>query len=152
MNYKQLYIEKLKDPRWQKKRLDIMERDGWACRSCGDNKKTLHVHHLAYIYGNDPWDYMDETLVTLCDDCHEYETRNLKGEERLLLIVLKMRGYYSSEMSKLSEAFYNSDMGVPAEVVADMLAWVLSSKTDSDEIKKMYFDHLRLKNSNKVSQ
>ena len=26
------YVEKLKDPRWQRKRLEIMQRDGFRCR------------------------------------------------------------------------------------------------------------------------
>jgi hypothetical protein len=30
-NEKQKYSDKLKDPRWQKKRLQIMERDNWCC-------------------------------------------------------------------------------------------------------------------------
>jgi len=39
------YADKLKDPRWQKKRLKIMERANWECESCGDSEKTLHIHH-----------------------------------------------------------------------------------------------------------
>lgn len=42
------YIEKLRDPRWQKKRLQILERDGFACQSCYDTETTLHVHHCTY--------------------------------------------------------------------------------------------------------
>lgn len=42
------YYEMLKDPRWQKKRLEIMERDEFACRDCGDKESTLNVHHTYY--------------------------------------------------------------------------------------------------------
>ncbi len=35
------YLEKLKDPRWQKKRLAVMERAGWKCQCCSETKKTL---------------------------------------------------------------------------------------------------------------
>ena len=42
------YYEKLLDPRWQKKRLEILNRDEFKCRSCGDDKSTLHVHHGYY--------------------------------------------------------------------------------------------------------
>jgi len=42
------YQEKLKDPRWQKKRLEILQRDGWKCKWCGEEKQTLHIHHLKY--------------------------------------------------------------------------------------------------------
>jgi hypothetical protein len=66
------YAEKLKDPRWQKKRLKILERDGWSCRHCGKSIHQLHVHHLVYGKNCDPWDYHDSILVSLCGDCHEH--------------------------------------------------------------------------------
>jgi len=64
------YSEKLKDPRWQKRRLEIFNRDNWTCQKCGSTTKTLNVHHKGYIYGLDPWEYDDEYLVTVCEDCH----------------------------------------------------------------------------------
>ena len=66
------YVDKLKDPRWQKKRLKILERDNFSCSACHDNKHTLHVHHLIYLKDRDPWDYRDELLTTMCKDCHEF--------------------------------------------------------------------------------
>lgn len=63
------YAEKLKDPRWQKRRLKTMERDNWCCVRCGNDKETLHVHHKAY--SGEPWDAPDDTLETLCQTCHE---------------------------------------------------------------------------------
>ena len=62
------YSEKLKDPRWQKKRLQILNRDQFKCRFCSDDKTELHVHHLKYKCN--PWDAHDEDLVTLCEKCH----------------------------------------------------------------------------------
>lgn len=67
------YAEKLRDPRWQKKRLEIFERDRFTCRGCAAEDKTLNVHHIKYIWGKDPWDYTNNHLVTLCDDCHRRE-------------------------------------------------------------------------------
>jgi len=63
------YAEKLKDPRWQKKRLEIFERDKWTCQACGDTTQTLNVHHRFYKSGLDPWEYNEVDLVTLCDNC-----------------------------------------------------------------------------------
>ena len=63
------YQKKLKDPRWQKKRLEIMERDEWKCRFCGDKLTTLNVHHLKYK--DKPWNAPNEELITVCEDCHE---------------------------------------------------------------------------------
>lgn len=68
------YRKKLLDPRWQKKRLKVLERDDWACKSCGAKKRTLHVHHLGYAASGNPWDVEDVDLVTLCDQCHQYES------------------------------------------------------------------------------
>ena len=65
------YSQKLKDPRWQKKRLEILERDGWACRICDEGKTTLHVHHLQYHKGKDPWESEDHDLLTMCEYCHK---------------------------------------------------------------------------------
>lgn len=65
------YSDLLKDPRWQKKRLKIMERDGFKCQGCGNEEKTLHVHHLKY--NGMPWEAPDNHLITLCENCHEAE-------------------------------------------------------------------------------
>lgn len=58
-----------KDPRWQRKRLKIMERDGWKCVACGASDKELHVHHL--MYENEYWDTPDKYLQALCFECHD---------------------------------------------------------------------------------
>ena len=67
---KKNYSELLRDPRWQKKRLQILERDNFTCQGCGDTHNTLHVHHKEYVYGRDPWEYENEELITYCKDCH----------------------------------------------------------------------------------
>lgn len=67
---KSRYAEKLKDPRWQKKRLKIFERDGWACVRCKDSESSLQVHHKKYF--GEPWECPDEHLETLCESCHEF--------------------------------------------------------------------------------
>lgn len=73
------YSKKLKDSRWQKKRLEVLERDGWKCLRCnkGENGGVcLHVHHSYYKKGKDPWEYDSESLSTLCADCHEKEPKS----------------------------------------------------------------------------
>ena len=64
------YADLLKDPRWQKKRLQIFKRDKFTCRGCGSKDNTLHVHHLKYQWGKDPWSYKNDELLTLCENCH----------------------------------------------------------------------------------
>jgi len=65
------YSEKLKHPKWQKKRLEIMNRDKFQCQLCEDRDTTLNVHHKEYIDGADPWEYPSDLLITLCEDCHK---------------------------------------------------------------------------------
>lgn len=63
------YAEKLRDPRWQKRRLHILERDGWRCARCDADDKMLVVHHV--WYHREPWEAPDEALITLCEECHD---------------------------------------------------------------------------------
>ena len=66
------YSQKLKDPRWQKKRLEILNRDEFTCQICKDTKTELHVHHVEYK--GEPWQQDNDKLVTLCKHCHEVIT------------------------------------------------------------------------------
>jgi 5-methylcytosine-specific restriction endonuclease McrA len=66
---KKTYAEKLLDPRWQKKRLEILNRDNFKCTLCGDKETELHVHHEEY--SGDPWEAPVDKLKTLCKHCHK---------------------------------------------------------------------------------
>ncbi|MFA5300864.1 MAG: hypothetical protein WC389_21955 [Lutibacter sp.] len=68
---KRNYIELLKDPRWQRKRLEILNRDNFTCIICNDSKSNLQVHHKYYIKSLDPWEYDSFAYLTLCEDCHK---------------------------------------------------------------------------------
>lgn len=85
------YSEKLKDPRWQKKRLKVLERDDFTCQVCGDDKKTLHVHHKKYSAKN-PYDEPMQNLLTLCCYCHqliEFAEINPDDIQAIVLFPLK---------------------------------------------------------------
>lgn len=73
MAEKLTYSEKLKHPKWQEKRLRVMERDCFKCCRCGSDEKTLNVHHRLYIKRREVWQYKIEDLETLCVDCHYKE-------------------------------------------------------------------------------
>ena len=66
----QSYRRLLRDPRWQRKRLEVLSRDGWRCRECGAKDRELQVHHERYVPGGMPWDVPSAWLVTLCTPCH----------------------------------------------------------------------------------
>jgi hypothetical protein len=72
MATKPTYEQLLRDPRWQRRRLDIFNRDNFACQACCETTRELHVHHVRYI-GGPPWESPSEDLQTLCSDCHTNE-------------------------------------------------------------------------------
>lgn len=65
------YSEKLKNPRWQKKRLERLEESDFSCDNCGDGDSELAVHHRHYKKGAAPWEYDNDDLLVLCKKCHE---------------------------------------------------------------------------------
>jgi len=67
---KKTYAEKLLSPKWQRKRLQILERDNFECKICNDKETTLHAHHIVYLKNKEPWDYPNELLFTICKNCH----------------------------------------------------------------------------------
>ncbi len=73
------YIDDLKNPKWQKKRLEIYSRDKFKCMLCGDTETTLNVHHIVYKKEyKKPWEYPNNLLITLCESCHK-EEKEYKG-------------------------------------------------------------------------
>lgn len=65
------YREQLLHPNWQRKRLEIMQRDEFRCQCCMATENTLHVHHKQYAKGRLAWEYPNDELVTLCETCHD---------------------------------------------------------------------------------
>lgn len=115
------YSEKLKDPRWQRRRLEIMERDGWTCQSCGATDKTLAVHHRRYHRGLEPWDYPPESLVTVCEDCHEQERELRWSAERQLIETLK-DSWWWIDVQSLADALLNVSPGCAVDtMLSEML-------------------------------
>lgn len=82
------YSDKLKDPRWQKKRLEIFKRDNFTCQICGETTKPLNVHHEEY--NGEPWEIADNKLLTICETCHQNKhvtLRKIKSMETLDEII-----------------------------------------------------------------
>lgn len=97
------YAQKLRDPRWQKKKADILTRDDYTCQApdCGSKTDNLQVHHLEYLGNLDPWEYSDDLLITLCEKCHAKETGREKLETHLAT-TLKMKGFLISDLLAFS--------------------------------------------------
>ncbi len=67
---KKSYLELLQHPKWQKKRLEILEIANFECEDCGADDKSLQIHHSYYEKGLAPWEYPNESLHCLCEACH----------------------------------------------------------------------------------
>lgn len=133
------YPELLKDPRWQKKRLFILQRDSFCCQSCGDNESTLHVHHTVYFgYNIEPWKYPDMTLVTLCEKCHETETKNMKSSLRPVSdnIQHKFFSYQMAEVDKFIDILSYGKHGIDD---LKILSEIYNNKKMMSRIRKNYF-------------
>lgn len=85
------YFELLKDPRWQRKRLEVYQKDDFRCQLCWDNTETLHVHHPVYKHWGAPWNYETFELITVCATCHTVEHLPLSKIERFMLNCLRTR-------------------------------------------------------------
>jgi hypothetical protein len=81
------FWEAYRDPRWQRKRLAVMEAADFACEECGAEDKTLNVHHTYYLKGHKPWEYDDDSLKCLCEECHE-ERHGIADELKTVLSEL----------------------------------------------------------------
>lgn len=139
------YYEKLKDPRWQRKRLEILERDGFACAVCGSNTSTLHVHHGFYRRNVEPWDYPSKSLHTLCEECHE-ATEELLDDIRGLIGVLNFEHLVAlSGVLMTTEDIRNrlvspDNFGASVSIKADLA--ILAGASPEDPLGSEFVDGL----------
>ena len=129
------YWEKLKDPRWQRKRLEMLDSAGWQCEDCGAEDQTLHVHHKRYIKGRAPWEYSPVELSVLCDACHvkAHDTKS-RLDAAIALSGLHMQGVGVGLVAGYAVADdaidFDSGMSLAnrhsAEFEAGVAAWCLS--------------------------
>ena len=136
MNKQDEYSKYYKDPRWQKKRLKIFERDRFSCDFCGSKRRTLVVHHFWYGQIEDkktgewrdrlPWEYKDEFLITLCEKCHEKEHASRAKNESTLLDRLRIWQFSSEDIERLNEAIYNMDDLIKPFSAVDTIWYMLS--------------------------
>jgi hypothetical protein len=99
------YERKLSDPRWQRRRLEIMQQRGWKCEICGDEKEELNIHHPSYEDGANPWEYRDGSLKCLCRTCHtimHLDQEKVKAHAKRLCVETTYRRvtYFESPLRK----------------------------------------------------
>jgi hypothetical protein len=130
------YLEKLKDPRWQKKRLEILNRDEFTCQFCFDKESTLHVHHVKY--SNNPWDIDNQYLLSLCSDCHQ-SVENVKKEFKIIIEELQtdLNPEVLNEISEILKCIHERKLN-PYELCA--IGKAVKNFTDED-FDKYFFKY-----------
>lgn len=114
------YYEKLKDPRWQKKRLEVFQRDEFRCQACFDDESTLTVHHRYYDKGLEPWEYPLEALVTLCQNCHQNEYEEQYETDKRLVRAFRGAGFLNGDLDRIIEGLDGYVLPHASEVTASM--------------------------------
>ncbi len=140
------YSDKLKDPRWQKKRLEILQRDNWACQRCFDPDSTLIVHHRYYLRDTEPWDYYDDALVTLCQACHDSEHETIDQDYAHLRHALSRAGAFGENAQNLAIAFVHCPLLTEYEwsIIESHLSLLIESKVvDGDMWKTVVSEAVR---------
>jgi len=136
----QEYAQKLKDPRWQKKRLKILERDEWTCQNCWSTTSSLAVHHKYYLNKTEPWDYLDDAFITLCEDCHDMEFIQ-KDNDMDLMASIRLN-FLSNEIFVLADGFYQAYIPrKDALWTTELIRWILTNSTlRSELIQRLWID------------
>lgn len=144
------YLSLLKDPKWQKKKNSILERDNYTCRFCGAKNKTLHVHHLYYTDDKSPWEYEDDSLITLCEDCHEAEHIE-KLDNYNYYIALReewgKKGHSSSELNLFLSNVIDALKGAPNELKSALqeffsISTLIPDNKEPAKVSKSDIDYL----------
>ena len=136
------YSELLKDPRWLKKRLEILQRDEWMCRRCYDSDTTLVVHHRRYISNLLPWEYDDSLLVTLCEECHKTETEQISDSVTVLVDKVKEK-FFSDDILRLACGISLMDTTGYSEVVASIYEYAFPNREINTILKNMFFQSIK---------
>lgn len=97
------YSDQLRDPRWQRKRLEVLSRENFRCQECYSTERTLHVHHVLYRRDALPWEYADNELIVLCETCHESWHEDLSALTRALGTLTH---YHREELIGYAEALH----------------------------------------------
>lgn len=132
------YKEKLLDPRWQRKRLEILQRDNFTCQSCGDEKSTLHIHHKRYLRGREPWDVPNDILITLCEFCHEKEKDEMEEYTPILIEQIKDK-FLGDDVREIAHAFNKLKILGDSHITASLIYWVFSDDAIMQNLKDAYF-------------
>ena len=123
MEYKYDYIEESKTVEWQRKVDEIRQRDNYMCKICGAQDRQVQVHHTYYSQNLHYWEYPNEQLITLCQDCHlsEHELvdrfKMIKTSMNPMIVesinTMRKKGVLITEIVKILNLIGNNSDSIP---------------------------------------
>jgi len=60
------FADKFEDPRWKRKRDDLLSRRNYECEDCGELHRDAQVHICYYTKGRKLWEYPDRAYKCYC--------------------------------------------------------------------------------------
>lgn len=134
------YAEKLKHPKWQKKRLEILNRDNFKCQSCLNDEEMLHVHHRVYN-SKEPWDAKNSDLITLCKSCHEWQSDFQKELNSNGVNSLLSSRFLPNDIFRLTKAINSYNGQNNHFEMMHALCWAINNEEMMNEIIVKYHDN-----------
>ena len=127
---------------WQKKRLEILQRDNFTCLLCSDTETELHIHHKEYKSGKKPWEYEYSNFQTFCKYCH-CVVEDLKDKK--LTPVISSKEYDESlKCFRISTIFNSPTYGLVvaihfySEITKELLLVTIIEKSPFKGIDKLF--------------
>lgn len=80
--YKRYSAKVTRGPRWKALRMQALDRDGWACVSCGQRRR-LECDHVLRVRDRPDLSFTLSNLQILCGRCHARKTRLEVGHKPL---------------------------------------------------------------------
>lgn len=126
------YQEYMRSVAWNKKRFEVLKRDGFQCQTCL-SRDALEVHHKTYdrLFNEDM-----EDLITLCHECHEAITA-----------VIRRRRYslreYRVEQVRHGEFNHVERKRISPEISGADADAQWASCRSHEQVRKSYEDYIR---------
>lgn len=132
------YKEQLADPRWQKKRLHIFERDKFTCQICLDTDTQLQVHHNYYdkTFKTMAWEYPSTCYRTLCSDCHKALTEHINefgNDKEFDVLKIKRNGQpnfvfiYTNGMLRFDVSKYEGSLTLMENTTHEVVQFLINN-------------------------
>ena len=127
-----------RDPRWQKKRLEVLERAEWHCENCGDSESELQVHHAYYTGSKKPWEYPINSLQALCVKCHKSAEELRQDAKKIGMFPMEVQESFALLIKAFELMENNGDRIINSQFVND-----LADRLHSEAFEVVWRNHFK---------